>query len=57
MPTTRDTDDARHFVKLGVGIGDHVAHDHPAELGAHVIDIDGHVRAIKQTERIAQHSQ
>lgn len=42
MPATRDSDAVCHCVQFFVVVGEHVAHDHPAERGAHVVNVDAH---------------
>lgn len=42
MPAPIDTDGVRHGQQLLFGVGQHVTHDHSAEIGTHVVDVDSH---------------
>lgn len=41
-PSTADTNETGHCMKLGIRVGKHVAQHEAAVPGPHVVDIDGH---------------
>jgi hypothetical protein len=42
VPFPSDTNPVGHLMHLVFRVRDHVAHDHPSERRAHIIDVNGH---------------